>query len=357
MEEKFGIYVHWPFCKTRCHYCDFFTKVCDRTSQDDLIEEYISDLSFYYDLTKNQKVTSVFFGGGTPSLIEPKNIEKIINFIYKKWEVDKKVEISLEANPNSNHKNMFVDLKNAGINRLSLGIQSLNDEDLKFLGRSHNSLEARKAIDEVLQNFDNHSMDLIYALPHQKQDVWEEDLEKVINFGFKHISLYQLTIEENTPFAKRGVQAMNDEKATDLYNLTTDILASKGYDRYEVSNFAQKGFACSHNQIYWQGYDYVGIGEKAHGRIGLSATTHKRQIEKLGKEDRAVELIMMGLRLKNGIDKTLFKKICGLEFDTFVDEKNIKFLINQGLIENSIGNIKTTEKGFLLLDYVIEKLV
>ncbi|MDD4555977.1 MAG: radical SAM family heme chaperone HemW [Alphaproteobacteria bacterium] len=354
---NFGIYIHWPFCLSKCPYCDFFSQISKNTSQAEIIEAYIKDLNFYHQMTKEKTVTSIFFGGGTPSLIEPQNIERLINHIKKKWHTADNVEISLEANPNTNHPNMFQDLKSAGINRLSLGIQSLREEDLKFLGRTHNAKEAFQAIDEVLNTFNNHSMDMIYALPHQQLNNWEHDLEKVTNFGFKHISLYQLTIEDGTVFAKQKMKLMDDEQAIEMYNLTTDILADNDYNRYEISNFSKPKFECRHNLLYWQGDDYVGVGKTAHGRIGLKATTHRRKIESLTTIERAEELIMMGLRLQRGINKQKFEKICGLNFDKFIATKSIPTLLQEGLIENTKESFKTTKTGFLLLNYIIENIV
>lgn len=355
--SKFGVYIHWPFCLSKCPYCDFFSQISKNASQAEIIEEYIKDLDFYHQMTSNKKVTSIFFGGGTPSLIEPQNIEKIIKHIHKKWNIADDVEISLEANPNTNHPNMFKDLKLAGINRLSLGIQSLRDEDLKFLGRTHNAAQAMQAIEEVLETFDNHSMDMIYALPHQQFKNCEIDLEKVTDFGFRHISLYQLTIEDGTVFAKQNMQIMDDERAIDMYDLTTEILASKDYNRYEVSNFSKPEFECNHNLLYWRGDDYVGVGKTAHGRIGLKATTHRRRFEELSKEERAEELVLMGLRLKEGINKEKFEEICGINFDSFTNVENVKTLVENVLVENTQNNFKATKKGLLLLNHIIENIL
>lgn len=355
--QKFGIYIHWPFCLSKCPYCDFFSQVRKDISQESIIEEYLSELDFYYNLTNNQTVTSIFFGGGTPSLITPQNIEKIINHINNKWKITENIEISLEANPNTNYKNLFHDLKSSGINRLSLGIQSLNDKDLKFLGRTHNSKEALIAINDVLNTFDNHSMDMIYALPHQKTSTWEKDLEKIISFGFKHLSLYQLTIEEGTIFAKNGINPLDEEQASKMYQFTSSFLDNYGYNRYEVSNFAQKGYEANHNLTYWEGYDYIGIGKSAHGRIGLLATTYPKHIEKLSKKERAEELVIMGLRLKEGINKQRFETISGLNFNNFVNFQNLKKMIELGLVVDNETTFKTTPKGSLLINHIINEII
>ncbi|MDR1693779.1 MAG: radical SAM family heme chaperone HemW [Lactobacillaceae bacterium] len=354
--QKFGIYIHWPFCLSKCPYCDFFSQIKKNIPQDDIINEYISDLDFYHNLTDNQKVTSIFFGGGTPSLIKPQNIEKIISHIKNKWKCAEDIEISLEANPNTNHKNMFSELKKAGINRLSLGVQSLNDEDLKFLGRTHSSKEALAAADDVIRTFDNHSMDMIYALPHQNINSWRQDLEKITGFSFKHLSLYQLTIEDSTAFYAKKINAMEENKAIEIYNLTSDFLNSKGYEHYEISNFAKNGFEARHNLAYWEGHDYIGVGKSAHGRIGLLATTHCRNIENLTPEERAEELLIMGLRLENGINKRAFFDKTGIAFNNFVNSQKVQNMIKQKLVLDGDTRFKLTKDGRNLLNYVLSEI-
>ena len=262
-----GIYIHWPYCRSKCPYCDFYKQVCKNVPQDEIVSDYLKELDFYHQLTSNRKVGSIFFGGGTPSLMEPKQISRLIDYIAKLWSLDSKVEISLEANPNSDYPQMFQNLHQAGINRLSLGVQALSDEDLRFLGRTHNLKQAYQAIDEVLQNFDNHSIDLIYARPKQTLSAWEAELKQAASLGLKHISLYQLTIEEGTVFAKKGILPLDEDLATEMYLLTEDILAPLGYQKYEVSNYAQAGFESKHNLLYWTGGEYIGVGPSAHGRL------------------------------------------------------------------------------------------
>ncbi len=358
--NKLGIYIHWPYCLSKCPYCDFYKEVCKDIPQEQIIAEYLEDLSFYFPMTNDKKVTSIFFGGGTPSLIEPRLIEKIINFIYKKYPCADKLEISLEANPNTHRSNLFSDLRQAGINRLSLGVQALNDNDLKFLGRSHNLNEALNAIDLVLKNFDNHSIDLIYARPHQDLDSWSKELEKATNFGLKHISLYQLTIEEGTHFFKKGIEPLEEDAATNMYLFTQDYLNKNDYLQYEVSNFARQGYSSHHNLLYWQGDDYLGIGKSAHGRLKnqdkFYATTHHRVIEELTPEERAQELIIMGLRLVEGINKKHFFEVCGINFDVFVNHKNLDYLKKESFIIETSEYIAATPKGFLVLNKLIEEL-
>ncbi len=342
-----GIYIHWPYCVSKCPYCDFYSKVDKNINQDELIETYIEDINFYKQFYKDE-VSTIFFGGGTPSLIKPQNIEKIINHIKKEFAC-KDLEVSLEANPNTNHKNMFADLKNAGINRLSLGIQSLDDENLKFLGRTHNKKQALQAIDEVLKTFDNHSMDIMLGAPNQ------EDVSFINNLGFKHVSIYQLTIEEGTEFYKKGVQELEEEKAIILYDKVAKDLSN--YNKYEVSNFCQDGYECEHNMGYWQGKDYMGIGKGAHGRLGLLATTHKRQIEELSKTERAQELLIMGMRIVEGINKERFYKQSGIAFDEFINKQKLEALVSCGLVINDEKILKATPQGFYVLNQIIYDLI
>ena len=371
---SFGIYVHWPYCLSKCPYCDFYKEVRKDINQADIIDSYIEDLDFYNSFTSEREVTSIFFGGGTPSLINPALIAKLINHIAKRWKIASDIEISLEANPNSHYPNMFAELRQAGINRLSLGVQTLNDVDLRFLGRTHSLSQAYYAIDEVLHNFDNHSIDLIYARPNQKIDDWLKELKQVISLGLKHISLYQLTIEENTPFYKKNVSPLDDEQAIEMYNLTGEFLQQHNYPKYEVSNYAQKGFESKHNLLYWTGKEYIGVGPSAHGRLmffegdlkqksgvvsrrRFYATTHRCEFEEISAEERAEELIIMGLRLVEGIDKGEFQEISGINFDKFVNKNNLLHLKNDDYIKENEHRILVTSKGFTVLNYIIFKLL
>ena len=358
--KPLSIYIHWPFCKSKCPYCDFFKRVQKDVNQDKIIEDYIKEIDHYHNLIPNRIVRSVFFGGGTPSLIEPKNIAKILEHIQKLWKTENDIEISLEANPNSEYENMFKNLKTAGINRLSLGVQALNDEDLKFLGRTHNLNQALHSIEEVLKNFDNHSIDLIYARPNQNINLWLQELEIATNFGLKHISLYQLTIEEGTVFARRNIKALDEELASQMYVKTNEFLETKGYMQYEVSNYANENYQSKHNKCYWLGDEYIGIGESAHGRLNINdkhyAITYPHNMEHITDTERAQELIIMGLRLNQGINKHYFKQICGINFDKFINQANKTELVNLGLVEENENCLKATKEGFLVLNKIIEDL-
>ncbi len=355
-----AIYIHWPFCKSKCPYCDFYKQVNPRLNQDELIDEYLEALQRYHDLTNKRTVQSIFFGGGTPSLMTPQNVAKIIDFITQKWHIADDIEISLEANPNSHYTTMFADFKNAGINRLSLGIQALNDDDLRFLGRTHNLATARHCLEEIVTTFANHSADLIYARPKQKIDAWLQELTEICNYGLHHISLYQLTIEENTIFAKRGVKPLADEQAIAMYQQTRQFLQQYGYHQYEVSNFAQNGYESRHNLTYWQGGDYLGIGVSAHGRLNLNgqliATEYPFKHTVLTPKERAEELIIMGLRLIQGLNKQDFTDICGLSLHNFINQSNLENLKQLNLIEEDEFYLRPTTDGLLVLNEIITQL-
>ena len=358
--KPLSIYIHWPFCKSKCPYCDFFKNVKKDIDQTAIIDSYIAELEYYHNLVPDRIVRSVFFGGGTPSLIKPENISRIIEHVYKLWKTQNDVEISLEANPNSEYENMFKLIKNAGINRLSLGVQALNDADLRFLGRTHNLNQALHSIEEVLKNFDNHSIDLIYARPNQNFNCWQQELEQATSFGFKHLSLYQLTIEEGTVFAFKGIKTLDEELSAKMYSDTVKFLENNGYPQYEVSNFAKSGYQSSHNKCYWLGDEYIGIGESAHGRLKINnehhAITHPHNMEKITPIERAEELLIMGLRLNEGINKQHFEQICNIKFDEFINQNKKQELIKLGLIEESPTYLKATKDGFLLLNKLIEDL-
>ena len=276
------------------------------------------------------------------------------------WPLSEQPEISLEANPNTDRPGLFADLRAAGINRLSLGVQALNDADLRFLGRTHGVKEALASVDSVLKNFDNHSLDLIYARPGQTPAAWERELRQAAALGMKHLSLYQLTIEEGTVFALKNVPAMEEEAAAALYRLSEELTSAAGYRQYEISNYAAPGSECRHNLGYWQGDDYVGVGNGAVGRLHcgkkLFSTTHPRQLEEVTPRERAEELTIMGLRLNEGIDKTRFAALSGLAWEDFAGRGQLAALKDEGLVEETPQNVRVTPVGRLLLNYVIEQI-
>lgn len=358
--QPLSVYIHWPYCKSKCPYCDFFKRVNPKVNQNEVVASYLNELDYYHHLVPNRKIRSVFFGGGTPSLLKPELISRLLEHIAKLWSFEDNPEISLEANPNSEYPDMFAKLKQAGINRLSLGVQALNDADLRFLGRTHNLKQALHSIEEVLKNFTNHSADFIYTRPGQTLKNWEQELSLIAGLGFKHLSLYQLTIEEGTVFAAKNIKIPDAETAAAMYNFTVDFLRANGYPRYEVSNFAPKQYESKHNKCYWLGDDYIGIGESAHGRLKIGgrhyALVHPHLTEELSTDERAEELIIMGLRLQTGINKLHFTQICGLNFDDFVNKRALNELVQNGLLSGTAENIAATDKGFLLLNYIIGEL-
>ncbi len=355
-----SVYIHWPYCLSKCPYCDFYSKIDKRVDQQKVIDGYLADLEWYHEITSEQTVQSIFFGGGTPSLIEPRYIEKIINHVHKLWPTTDNVEISLEANPNTNHPDLFADLKKTGINRLSLGVQALNNESLKFLGRTHNLTQALQAIEQITTIFDNHSIDLIYARPGQTPEAWQKELQQAVSFGLKHISLYQLTIEEGTFFARKGIKPLEDEPASQLYAITQQYLKKHGYPQYEISNFANPGYESRHNLAYWRGENYLGIGPAAHGRIKtkdkIYASTHHRQLEELTPAERAEELIIMGLRITEGINKKRFQQQCGLPLNSVVNNQSLETLKHSNLLIETPDTLRVTPQGFVVLNKVIEDL-
>lgn len=381
-----GIYIHWPYCRSKCPYCDFYKEIRKDVPQEEIVDGYLEDLEFYRQYTGGRQVSSIFFGGGTPSLMEPRQVGRLIDYINSVWGLTPEAEISLEANPNSHYPQMFADLHRAGINRLSLGVQALNDDDLRFLGRTHNLKQAYAAVDEVLKNFDNHSIDLIYARPNQSLSSWEKELKQAAAMGLKHISLYQLTIEDGTVFSRKGIKPLDDEAAAEMYLATENLLQSFNYQKYEVSNYALPGFESRHNLLYWTGQDYIGVGPSAHGRLTVFngdlkqnsgarnsrahdklkqnlpapvfyATTHRCRLEKISAEERAEELLLMGLRLVFGIDKAAFEKNCGIRLDDFVNRRHLTDLAAGGWLEDSSLFLRATAKGFPVLNFLIEQLV
>lgn len=358
--ERLGIYIHWPYCKSKCPYCDFFSRVKKDVDQQQLVSSYLEDLEYYRSLNADYRVETVFFGGGTPSLLEPRQVERIIDKIADLWSCANNLEISLEANPNTDDGKLFAELHLAGINRLSLGVQALSDDGLKFLGRTHTLKQALASVDSVLKNFDNHSIDLIYARPEQKAEDWQKELQTAVGMGLCHLSLYQLTIEENTVFARKGIRPADDETALELSALSENMLAEKGYRHYEVSNYARNGFECRHNLGYWQGYDYVGIGNGGVGRIHsknkLLHTFYPRQAEAVSAEERAEELLIMGLRLSEGISKQRFARQCGMDFASFVNSAALQTFLKDGLLSEDNISVKATAKGMQVLNYLIERL-
>jgi putative oxygen-independent coproporphyrinogen III oxidase len=366
-KEKISIYVHWPFCLKKCPYCDFNSFVAKDIEHDKWTEAYKKVITGYYsEILRGRKISTIFFGGGTPSLATPKMIESIIKTLGNVSEISSNAEITLEANPTSVEAKKFADFRAAGINRVSMGIQSLRDNNLQFLGRNHSVDESRKAIDAVRQNFHNYSLDFIYALPHQTISEWRNELNEAIELTSGHISLYQLTIEGGTKFGAMAKQGLLDEidqdVAAEMFEMTNEITSAAGLYRYEVSNHAKPGYESLHNLNYWRYGDYLGIGPGAHGRHNKTMTVDKKQPEVwlhdvmtrgnalevnniLTDDEIKLEKIIMGMRTMEGVDIDLLR------------DKNLTELIEDGLIDLEVRRVKATQKGLLVLNSLIEALV
>jgi len=379
---QMGVYIHWPFCAAKCPYCDFNSHVREKIDQEVWAAAYVRSLEHHAEMLPSNQVVSIFFGGGTPSLMEPKTVETIIDAIQRLWPVANDIEISLEANPTSVEADKFRGFRDAGVNRISMGVQALNDAELKFLGREHNVDEAFKAIEIAGQVFDRYSFDLIYARPKQTLEAWEAELIEAIEHARGHLSLYQLTIERNTPFymrANRGEFSIPDDvKGAEFYHLTQDILERAGLPSYEVSNHAAMGQECKHNLIYWQMADYIGVGAGAHGRFMKGGDKYASRdhaapeiwlervqkqghgahaLEALSANDRFHEALMMGLRLNSGIALSHLEEKSGLKFNEQIDLAKLDTVIAQGWAEQEGDLIKLTREGRLRLNAIVPFLL
>ena len=379
-----SIYIHYPFCKSKCPYCDFNSHIFKEIDEMQFLQGYLNELQYFAPQLKNRQVKTIFFGGGTPSLMPTYFVEKILEEISKIRMVDKNCEVTLEANPTSFEATKFRDFKTAGINRLSMGIQALNDADLKFLGRQHSASEAISTIQTAGQIFDNYSFDLIYSRPNQTLNGWKKELQTAIALSANHLSLYQLTIEKGTKFYGQYLNKefiLPDENlAADLYEMTNKITSDNDLELYEISNYSKAGFECKHNLAYWQSVDYLGIGAGAHSRVYLndekqrSAITMLHQpsawvnaaiekgvaiqkIEKVSQQELLEELILMGLRLKNGIDNQVFYKHFSKNISEIFELEKLQNLIKNNLIIISQDNIKITNQGLILANSIIEKVI
>ena len=378
-QEAFGVYVHWPFCAAKCPYCDFNSHVRHNAVDQSLfVQAYDREIAHMASLAPGRTVTSIFFGGGTPSLMEPASVEAILKSISKHWRVADDAEVSLEANPSSVEAGRFRGYRAAGVNRVSLGVQSLDDKQLRFLGRLHSAEEARKAIALAREIFPRLSFDLIYARPGQKIAEWEEELRQAIALAADHLSLYQLTIEQRTPFfdlQTRGKLKMPDsDNAADLYEATREVTSHAGLPAYEISNHAARDAECRHNLVYWRYQDYAGIGPGAHGRLTIdgaktATAAHANpeewwqaamsgahglvEREPLLAEEAGDEMLLMGLRLREGIDLKRYEKFSGRE----LNPARIEFLRSKGFVEmSSDRRLRATPAGFLVLDAVVADL-
>ena len=375
---EMGIYIHWPFCEKKCPYCDFNSHVRDNINHLKWLKAYLNELRYYASETSERVISSVFFGGGTPSLMKPSVIEKILDEIQSLWHCSKDMEVTAEANPSSSETQLFKDFRGAGINRLSIGVQSLNNQSLMFLGRLHNADDARKAIRAATKIFPRISFDLIYALPGQTPITWKKELASAIKIAEGHLSLYQLTIEPGTEFHKKRIKAANEDIGATLYELTQEIIDNAGLPAYEISNHAKKGQESRHNLIYWRGGDYLGIGPGAHGRIthayktemmhnyrepeiwlNLAITKKYGQQKRatLSNEERRNELVLMGLRLIEGISLDHFNSLTNQHLTKIIDKNRINALADQGYLTLNNTVLKTTVAGRQRLNAVLTYLL
>jgi putative oxygen-independent coproporphyrinogen III oxidase len=375
----FGLYVHWPYCERKCPYCDFNSHVRVRCDENAWCEAVLKEMALVAALqgTGRPVLETIFFGGGTPSLMAGRTVGRIIDRAAKLWTIAENIEISLESNPASADAVRFVDYKAAGVNRLSLGIQSFDSAALTFLGRLHDADEAKSALKLAMSTFERVSFDLIYARPDQAAESWKKELEEALGYGTEHLSLYQLTVEPATPFATmemRGVFAVPpEETAAALFEITQEITEKAGLPAYEVSNHAKPGGECRHNLIYWRYGSYAGVGPGAHGRLDLFGKRYataaeripERWLRKIGEKGNgfsvieeiepsvgARERLLMGLRLTEGIDMSDFPRRWNIELPA----EKIAMLSEFGLIEVAGSRLAATTAGKLVLNRIIEEL-
>ncbi len=373
-----ALYIHWPFCLAKCPYCDFNSHVRASVDHERWETALLADMAREAELAGGERLTSIFFGGGTPSLMPPALVATLLTKAEHLWGFAPDIEITLEANPSSVEAAKFAGLAKAGINRVSLGLQSLDDAALRFLGRLHNATEGLAALEVAQNHFARVSFDLIYALPGQTMADWQAQLSRALAFGTGHLSLYQLTIEPGTRFAtlvREGKFIPLDEDAgADLFALTREMTAEAGLPAYEISNHARPGEESRHNLAYWHYDDYCGIGPGAHGRRGGIATTrHKKpenwltavsaqgdgiaELRKLAKREQAAEAMLMGLRLEEGLDLAALARRFGLLSDELCDPEKFAFYEGQRLTWRKDGRIGVTGQGMVLLDALLGELV
>lgn len=385
-KKEFGVYVHWPFCAAKCPYCDFNSHVSSSPIDEArFAKAYKAEITYWaQSLDQNTPpINSIFFGGGTPSLMSPDLVAQILTTLEEQWGFDSNIEISLEANPQSVDAANFKNLRQAGVNRLSIGVQAFDDRALKALGRLHDKNQARLAIETAQNNFDRFSFDLIYARPHQSLESWADELQQAFSFAPPHLSLYQLTIEPNTPYKKlydAGKLAVPaQEMAADFFERTQELCTRAGLPAYEVSNHAKEGDYARHNLLYWRYGDFLGLGPGAHGRVSIAGQRYETVTKKmpqewlnmieeqghaieqrsvLNKQTQATEMLLMGMRLYSGLSLTQIEMTTG---HTIADEVLTSLvedeLINPQSNKHNEKHLVTTPKGMMLLNYLVNQLV
>ncbi|HJU77396.1 MAG TPA: radical SAM family heme chaperone HemW [Sphingomicrobium sp.] len=370
--EALALYVHWPFCVSKCPYCDFNSHIRKNIDQEQWRAALLADLEHEARLLPGRTLTSIFFGGGTPSLMDPATVEAMISAASRHWTAAGDIEITLEANPNSVEAARFADMASAGVNRLSLGLQSFDDNALRFLGRAHSALEGWRALEIAQKRFRRVSFDLIYALPGDTVDKWSVTLAQALSLGTSHLSLYQLTIEPGTRFATmvaRGkLQPLDPDTSALLYELTDAMTSEAGMPAYEISNHARPRQESRHNLSYWRYGDYAGVGPGAHGRrLGIRTLRHRKpenflsalrrnghgvaEEAELSPVEAADEALVMGLRLREGIDADALARRFGL--DRIVDWQRVGRLVRLGHLKSDGSRIALTRQGRLVLDAIL----
>jgi putative oxygen-independent coproporphyrinogen III oxidase len=379
MTNAFGLYVHWPFCLSKCPYCDFNSHVRHAAIDEArFVRAFTAEIAATAARVPGRTVSTIFFGGGTPSLMQPATVEAVLDAIAKNWPVAAGVEVTLEANPTSVEATRFRGFRAAGVNRVSLGVQALDDAALKELGRLHSAREALDAVAIARASFEHYSFDLIYARPGQTPAAWAAELRRAIAEAGEHLSLYQLTIEQDTPFfalhAAGKLTVPDDDAARALYDTTQEVCAGAGLPAYEISNHARPGAECRHNLVYWRAHEWAGIGPGAHGRLDIAgerrATATERRPEAwllrvesdghgivtdeaLTQEQTADEFLLMGLRLAEGVDPARYARLAGRP----LDPKRIAILHEEGAVETTAdGMLRVTLAGFPVLDAVVADL-
>jgi oxygen-independent coproporphyrinogen-3 oxidase len=373
-----ALYVHWPFCVSKCPYCDFNSHVRAEVDQAAWRAALLADLRHEAEQLPGRTLGSIFFGGGTPSLMPPETVAAVIDAAERAWGFAPDVEITLEANPSSVEAARFADIAAAGVNRVSLGLQALDDQALKFLGRAHDQAEGLAALDTAQRAFARVSFDLIYARPDQRLADWEAELTRAIGFGTEHLSLYQLTIEPGTRFATEAAAGRivipDGDSSADLFEATRAITAAAGIPAYEISNHARAGAESRHNLTYWRYRDYAGVGPGAHGRRGGLATVRRKKPENwmsaiernqhgmeseepLAPHTRATEALLMGLRLREGVDLARIARMGETSVEALIHWPAAIRLQDQGLLVRDGDHLTVTEAGMLLLDAILPEIV
>lgn len=379
-DDALALYIHWPFCLSKCPYCDFNSHASERESIDQARwrDALLGEIDHYAALCPDRSLGSLFFGGGTPSLMDPETVHALITRARRHWPWNGDIEITLEANPTSVETSRFKAFRDAGVNRVSLGVQSLDDDALRFLGRGHTAAEALRAVHTAADHFDRFSFDLIYARPEQTPEQWRDELDRALKITGGHLSLYQLTIEPGTAFFRAGVAAADAYDAAALFEMTQEMCADAGLPAYEISNHARPGQQSRHNLTYWRGGEYIGVGPGAHGRIlqgGQTHATHQiatpaRWLERVDRRghgtakstpldasQRRDELVMTGLRLSAGIARERFERQTGASILEAFSPDALNALIEGGFITLDERALRATAAGLLRLNSVIAALL